>query len=67
MLLYGGTVYCTVALDDEAALKKIIEQAPSNTSKDYGKPFLQVFREADRDFYKIDHTLFAPSVLLVIT
>jgi len=64
-ILYGGTVYCTVAFDDEAALKKIAEQAPSNTSKDYGKPFLQIFREADRDFYKIDHSLFAPSVLLI--
>jgi methenyltetrahydromethanopterin cyclohydrolase len=51
--------------DDEAELKKTVEQAPSNTSKDYGKPFLQIFREADRDFYKIDHNLFAPAVLMV--
>jgi methenyltetrahydromethanopterin cyclohydrolase len=64
-ILYGGTVYCTVDYDDEAALKKIVEQAPSKTSKDYGKPFLQIFREADRDFYKIDHNLFAPAVLMV--
>jgi methenyltetrahydromethanopterin cyclohydrolase len=64
-ILYGGTVYCIVDYDDEAALKKIVEQAPSGTSKDYGKPFLQIFREADRDFYKIDHNLFAPAVLMV--
>jgi methenyltetrahydromethanopterin cyclohydrolase len=64
-ILYGGTVYCTVDFDDEAALKKIVNQAPSETSKDYGKPFLQIFREADRDFYKIDHSLFAPAVLVV--
>ncbi len=64
-ILYGGTVYLVVEHDDEAALKKIVEQAPSNTSKDYGKPFLQIFREADRDFYKIDHNLFAPAVLMV--
>ena len=64
-ILYGGTVYCTVDFDDEATLKKIVEQAPSKTSKDYGKPFLQIFREADRDFYKIDHDLFAPAVLMV--
>ena len=64
-ILYGGTVYCTVDYDDEAALKKIVEQAPSKNSKDYGKPFLQIFREADRDFYKIDHNLFAPAVLMV--
>jgi methenyltetrahydromethanopterin cyclohydrolase len=64
-ILYGGTVYCTVEYDDEAALQKIVEQAPSGTSKDYGKPFLQIFREADRDFYKIDHNLFAPATLMV--
>ena len=64
-ILYGGTVYCVVEYDDEAALKKIVAQAPSRTSKDYGKPFLQIFREADRDFYKIDHNLFAPAVLMV--
>jgi methenyltetrahydromethanopterin cyclohydrolase len=64
-ILYGGTVYCTVDYDDEAALQKIMEQAPSLASKDYGKPFLQIFREADRDFYKIDHGLFAPAVLII--
>jgi len=64
-ILYGGTVYCTVESDDEASLQKTVEQAPSMMSKDYGKPFLQIFREADRDFYKIDHNLFAPAVLIV--
>ncbi len=64
-ILYGGTVYCTVDSEDETALKNIVLQAPSATSKDYGKPFLQIFREADKDFYKIDHNLFAPAVLMV--
>ena len=64
-ILYGGTVYCTVDFEDEAKLQTIIQQAPSKTSKDYGKPFLQIFREADKDFYKIDHGLFAPAVIMV--
>jgi methenyltetrahydromethanopterin cyclohydrolase len=64
-ILYGGTVYCTVDYDDEEALQKIVNQTPSMTSKDYGKPFLQIFREADKDFYKIDHGLFAPAVIIV--
>jgi methenyltetrahydromethanopterin cyclohydrolase len=64
-ILYGGTVYCTVDYDDEQALQKIVSQAPSMMSKDYGKPFLQIFREADKDFYKIDHNLFAPAVLMI--
>jgi methenyltetrahydromethanopterin cyclohydrolase len=53
-------VYCTVEHDNEEALRKIVEQA-----KSYGKPFLQIFGEADRDFYKIDHNLFAPAMLMV--
>jgi methenyltetrahydromethanopterin cyclohydrolase len=64
-ILYGGTVYCTVEYDDEVALQKIVDQAPSRASKDYGKPFLQIFREADKDFYKIDHGLFAPAQLII--
>jgi len=64
-ILYGGTVYLTVDFDDEAKLQEIINKAPSMASKDYGKPFLQIFREADRDFYKIDHGLFAPALLMI--
>jgi methenyltetrahydromethanopterin cyclohydrolase len=64
-ILYGGTVYLTVDYPDEAALQKIVEQTPSMASKDYGKPFLQIFREADKDFYKIDHGLFAPALLMI--
>jgi methenyltetrahydromethanopterin cyclohydrolase len=64
-ILYGGTVYLIVDYDDEAMLQKIITDAPSMASKDYGKPFLQIFREADRDFYKIDHGLFAPALLMI--
>ncbi len=64
-ILYGGTVYLTVNYDDEAALQKIINDAPSMTSKDYGKPFIDIFLAADKDFYKIDHGLFAPAVLIV--
>jgi methenyltetrahydromethanopterin cyclohydrolase len=64
-ILYGGVVYLTVDYDDEAALQKIVSQAPSMTSKDYGKPFLDIFLAADKDFYKIDHGLFAPALLMV--
>jgi methenyltetrahydromethanopterin cyclohydrolase len=64
-ILYGGTVYLTVDFDDEAKLQEIVNKAPSMASKDYGKPFLQIFREADKDFYKIDHGLFAPAAIMV--
>src|SRR5665648_510692 len=64
-ILYGGTVYLTVDYDDEAALQKLVNDAPSLNSKDYGKPFLQIFLDADKDFYKIDHGLFAPALLMI--
>ena len=64
-ILYGGTVYLTVDFDNEEKLKEIMNKAPSMASVDYGKPFLQIFKEADKDFYKIDHGLFAPALLMI--
>ncbi len=64
-ILYGGIVFCAVEYDDEAKLQEIVNQTPSMMSKDYGKPFLQIFREADKDFYKIDHNLFAPAIIMI--
>ena len=64
-LLYGGTAYYAVEYKDEEELRRIVEKAPSNASKDYGKPFIEIFKEAQNDFYKIDPNLFAPAVLIV--
>jgi len=65
VILYGGTVYLTVDYDDEAKLQQLVKDAPSINSKDYGKPFLQIFLDAGKDFYKIDGGLFAPAVLMI--
>lgn len=65
MILYGGVVYFTVEWDDDTGLREMVERIPSSTSKDYGKPFSEIFREADYDFYKIDPTLFAPALVMV--
>ena len=64
-ILYGGTAYYTIEYDDEEELKKIISKAPSKASKDYGKPFIEIFKEANYDFYKIDSNLFAPAILMI--
>ena len=42
--------------------KELVNKAPSINSKDYGKPFLDIFLNAGKDFYKIDPGLFAPAV-----
>jgi methenyltetrahydromethanopterin cyclohydrolase len=65
VILYGGTVYLTVDYDDEAKLLQLVKDAPSVNSKDYGKPFLDIFLNAGKDFYKIDTGLFAPAVLMI--
>jgi methenyltetrahydromethanopterin cyclohydrolase len=64
-ILYGGTAYYIVEYEDEEELQRIVKDAPSNASKDYGKPFIETFKEADCDFYKIDPNLFAPAVLII--
>jgi methenyltetrahydromethanopterin cyclohydrolase len=64
-ILYGGVAYYVVECDDEKELKQIVSKAPSKASKAYGKPFIEVFKEANYDFYKIDPNLFAPAVLIM--
>ncbi len=64
-ILYGGIAYYVVAYEDEKELAKIVAKAPSKASKVYGKPFIEIFKEANYDFYKIDPNLFAPAVLFV--
>jgi methenyltetrahydromethanopterin cyclohydrolase len=64
-ILYGGTAHYIVKHDDEKALKEITQKAPSETSKQYGKSFIEIFREAKSDFYKIDPNFFAPATVML--
>jgi methenyltetrahydromethanopterin cyclohydrolase len=63
-ILYGGTAHYVVEHDDDE-LKEIIREAPSEASRQYGKPFIDIFREAKSDFYKIDPNLFAPATITI--
>jgi methenyltetrahydromethanopterin cyclohydrolase len=65
VLLYGGVVHYIVDYEDEAKLEGILAQAPSCAASSYGKPFLQIFRVADKDFYTIATKLFAPAMLMI--
>jgi methenyltetrahydromethanopterin cyclohydrolase len=65
MLLYGGVTYFTVETDDDMRLRELVDKVPSSTSRDYGRPFADVFKAAGYDFYKIDASLFAPAVITV--
>jgi methenyltetrahydromethanopterin cyclohydrolase len=64
-ILYGGTAYYFISYSDEEKLKVFIEKSPSEASDDYGKPFIEIFKEAGYDFYKIDANLFAPAMITI--
>jgi methenyltetrahydromethanopterin cyclohydrolase len=59
-ILYGGKVTLWVRADDEL-LAVIGPKVPSNSSKDHGAPFAEVFARYNGDFYKIDPLLFSPA------
>ncbi|WP_417848562.1 methenyltetrahydromethanopterin cyclohydrolase [Thalassoglobus sp.] len=63
-ILYGGRVTLWVNGDDDS-IREIGPQVPSSASPVYGKPFLEIFEAADRDFYKIDPNLFSPAEILI--
>ena len=63
-VLFAGQVHIFVKGSDEAA-EKLAVALPSSTSKDYGKPFAQVFKDAKYDFFKIDGMLFSPASVIV--
>lgn len=64
-ILYAGVTGYAIDYEDDGELRQLIDKAPSSTSKSYGSPFIEIFRNADCDFYKIDPNLFAPAVFIV--
>lgn len=58
-LIYGGSVHYIVDWEDEK-IKELMEELPFTASPNYGRPFIDIFEEGDRDFYKVDkdiHTI----------
>ncbi len=63
-ILFAGLVHLFVKGSDEAA-EKLARELPSSTSKDYGKPFAEIFKHYEYDFFKIDAMLFSPASVIV--
>ncbi len=63
-ILFGGFVQLFVNCSDDAA-KKLAAELPSSASKDYGKPFAEVFKAVNMDFYQIDPLLFSPAKVAI--
>jgi methenyltetrahydromethanopterin cyclohydrolase len=73
-ILYGGVTSYTLNYEDEQKLEDIVKQAPSSASKmlqearrlaEKNPRFLDIFKEAGFDFYKIDPNIFAPAVVAI--
>jgi methenyltetrahydromethanopterin cyclohydrolase len=58
-ILYGGRVHLTVMHD--AVARRLAAELPSSNSRDYGRPFADIFASFNHDFYQIDPSLFAPA------
>jgi methenyltetrahydromethanopterin cyclohydrolase len=63
-VLYGGRVTLYVNGPDDA-IANIIDKLPATSSKDYGRPFAEVFKEYNYDFYKVDPMLFSPGAVVI--
>ena len=59
-ILFAGQIQLFVEATDEDA-EELANALPSSTSKDYGKPFGEIFKDVNYDFYKIDPMLFSPA------
>ncbi len=63
-IIYAGRVQLYVKGSASAA-KDLAEKLPSRTSKDYGRPFAEIFSAVKGDFYAIDKMLFSPAMVTV--
>jgi methenyltetrahydromethanopterin cyclohydrolase len=60
--IYHGRILLTMKAPE---IKDYLDKIPSNKSKGYGKPFYEIFKEAEFDFYKIDTSLFSPAEVII--
>ena len=63
-ILFGGFVHLYVNCDDKAAAE-LAKAMPSSASKDYGRPFAEIFKAVNMDFYQIDPLLFSPAKVTI--
>jgi len=63
-ILYGGNIELKVRGTDEQ-ISKLAKNLPSTSSKDYGKPFAEIFKNYKGDFYAIDPNLFSPGKVTI--
>jgi methenyltetrahydromethanopterin cyclohydrolase len=60
--IYHGSIMLTMNAPE---ITEYLDRIPSCKSQGYGKPFYDIFKEADFDFYKIDTSLFSPAEVVI--
>lgn len=63
-ILFAGQIHLFVEASDDDA-EELANKLPSSASKDFGKPFGEIFKAVEYDFYKIDPLLFSPAQVAV--
>jgi methenyltetrahydromethanopterin cyclohydrolase len=63
-ILYGGRTALFVTGLEKAA-EALADALPASASRDYGRPFAEIFEACAGDFYKIDPMLFSPGLVEV--
>jgi methenyltetrahydromethanopterin cyclohydrolase len=63
-IIYGGSVHLFVAGPERDA-QKLAAELPSAASRDYGRPFAEIFQSYKGDFYAMDRLLFSPARVTV--
>jgi len=59
-LAYGGQAHVVV---DEPFDR--FDDVPSTATAEYGRPFAEIFADADWDFYEVDESVFAPAQVTI--
>lgn len=61
-ILYGGVAFLYVDASDES-IARVVGRITSSVSRAYGRPFVEIYEEANRDFYRIPIDLHSPAVV----
>jgi len=63
-IIFAGRVQLYVT-GPAGAARELAHKLPSKASRDYGRPFSEIFKQVKGDFYAIDPMLFSPAQIIV--
>jgi methenyltetrahydromethanopterin cyclohydrolase len=63
-IIYAGSVHLFVTGPADEA-RALADRLPSKGSRDFGRPFAEIFKRVKGDFYAIDPMLFSPAEVII--